>query len=116
RDETVGWSVQGVRPANRPRGRLRQYERWTKARPDWPTELLTVGRELAARARPPLNEESVRVRRRWKFAAQRDDWAERLTADELSGPRLDTLMGDGWLPLLAAADVVSEEVGFAWWQ
>ena len=41
--EGLAWSLQGVRPANHPRGRLRQYAAWTQARPDWPSRLTGLG-------------------------------------------------------------------------
>jgi hypothetical protein len=34
--EKSAWSTQGVRPANRPGFRLRQYLAWVNASPDWP--------------------------------------------------------------------------------
>src|SRR5581483_70215 len=43
--ELEGWSLQGVRPANHPRTRLRQYAAWTHARPDWPARLLASAAE-----------------------------------------------------------------------
>ena len=33
------WSLQGVRPLNHPRLRLRQYADWCAARPDWPARV-----------------------------------------------------------------------------
>ena len=33
------WQLQGVRPANHPLTRLRQYQRWVAASPDWPERL-----------------------------------------------------------------------------
>src|SRR5688572_4575765 len=40
--EADGWSLQGVRPANHPRTRLRQYSEWSRARPDWSSHVLEL--------------------------------------------------------------------------
>ncbi|MEO5957883.1 MAG: DUF2851 family protein, partial [Opitutaceae bacterium] len=44
--EAGSWSLQGVRPANHPRTRLRQYALWTRARPDWPERLNSFASNL----------------------------------------------------------------------
>lgn len=36
----LNWHRQGLRPANQPRARLRQYAAWVRARPDWPERLV----------------------------------------------------------------------------
>src|SRR5438067_341530 len=40
--EAGGWSLQGVRPANQPRTRLRQYAEWIAGHPDWPARMQAV--------------------------------------------------------------------------
>src|SRR5580700_7105692 len=42
------WSVQGVRPANHPHRRLRQYAAWTIERPGWPARLEALAPALSA--------------------------------------------------------------------
>ena len=49
-EEGSGWNWQGVRPANHPRVRLRQYRVWTRARPDWPARLEMLAAELPSGA------------------------------------------------------------------
>ena len=46
--EAGRWSLQGVRPANHPRLRLRQYADWVRERPDWPARLLALADALPA--------------------------------------------------------------------
>jgi hypothetical protein len=68
--EGSAWSLAGVRPANHPRARLRQYAAWARARPDWPAQLgaLAPGRRVSRRARTD-RARSVR-RRPWRHAAR----------------------------------------------
>src|SRR5690606_28261534 len=58
--EAEGWSLQGVRPANHPRTRLRQYAAWCRERPGWPAGV----RELAAGWPVLEREEGTRTARR----------------------------------------------------
>lgn len=102
------WSLQGVRPANHPRTRLRQYAAWTRARPDWPARLAAFSGQLAPPSAPPESSASAlaagtrEARRSLKFTARRARFASELCADALGGTRLDNLVCDGFLPLLAA--------------
>jgi hypothetical protein len=97
--EEDGWSLQGVRPANYPRTRLRQYAAWVRARPDWPAALATIAQRL-----PPADiatgvRETRRVHALTKFRAV---LARDICGDAIGGTRLDNLVCDGFLPLLAA--------------
>jgi hypothetical protein len=96
--EAEGWSLQGVRPANHPRTRLRQYVAWAQARPDWPDLLAKQFEVLPAGFASGTTRE---VRRSLGFTAMRAEVAETLCATTISGSRLDNLVCDGWLPLLA---------------
>jgi hypothetical protein len=81
------WSLQGVRPLNHPRLRLGQYARWCAARPGWPAWLrsnVVCGEEL-------VRSTVGRVRLR-----------DVLCDGVISGSRFDNLMGDGFMPLVAA--------------
>jgi len=93
------WSLQGVRPANHPRTRLRQYAGWVRAVPAWPARLAELGSQLPVVAGSPGS--TAAVRRAGHFA----DWRKRLAGEvaggAVGGPRLDNLICDGWLPLLA---------------
>lgn len=103
--ELEGWSLQGVRPANHPRTRLRQYACWTRERPDWPARVKaaadTLLRPLAAAGGDDA--ESTRdVRRRHGFGDLRERLATEVCAGTVGGTRLDNVICDGLLPLLAA--------------
>ena len=88
------WKLAGLRPANHPKARLVQYLDLVEARPDWPARLLTLscdasGGELATR-------KSLWISR------LRERIATDVLSDKIGGSRLDTLVVDGFLPLLAA--------------
>jgi len=97
--EAGAWSLQGVRPANHPRERLRQYAAWTRGRPDWPARLQQLAGEVPdfrAEAGTPA------VRKVCRLASLRGRLADDVTAGAVVGTRLDNLVCDGFLPLLAA--------------
>ncbi len=93
------WSLQGLRPANHPRVRLRQYTAWTRAHPDWPERLIALAKHV-----PDVAEKSTtgEVRRINGFPDIRREWIDAITAGAIGGTRFDNLMCDGFLPLLAA--------------
>jgi hypothetical protein len=97
--EAGNWSLQGVRPANHPRVRLRQYGSWTQARPDWPALAAAMANTL-----PPVALESPtpEIRRRQQFGARREELAGEVCADAIAGTRLENFVCDGLLPLLSA--------------
>jgi hypothetical protein len=93
------WSLQGVRPLNHPKLRLEQYARWCAARPDWPAWLRShVGSNELARS-----------------AAGRVRLREALCDGVISGSRFDNLMGDGFMPLLAAETGLDLESAWTGW-
>jgi hypothetical protein len=97
--ESNGWSLQGVRPANHPRTRLRQYARWTGEYPNWPERVLDVASTLPAL---DVSGETREVRRGNHFTSMRTRLATEICADEVGGTRLNTLICDGVFPLIAA--------------
>ena len=94
------WRLQGMRPANHPLTRLRQYRDWTTARPDWPERL----RAMAGALSPGEGmAQSTRVARQaLGLKRTRENLARELVADAIGGSRLDNLVCDGFLPLAAA--------------
>jgi hypothetical protein len=94
------WKLQGLRPASHPRERLRQYARWSRKSPDWPARLAAFAPRLpsAAGAAPDV----AAFRKAAKLPALRQCLATELAGDAIGGPRLDTLVCDGFLPLCAA--------------
>lgn len=128
------WSKQGARPANHPRARLRQYARWVAAGPDWPARLAAVfahqrspagkGRARSPDAPPAApgggggpgetapsavagvaGEPSTRDWRRTNGARKlRAAVENEICGVAIGGTRLDNLVCDGFLPLLATRD------------
>ncbi len=97
------WSRQGVRPANLPAARLRQYQVWCAARPDWPTRLaeslskISLSNEAAA-----AGQTTALFRRQNRLAGLSRALRHEVTGDAIGGGRLDTLVCDGFLPLWVA--------------
>lgn len=101
--EAANWHRAGVRPANQPRLRLAQYAEWVASRPDWPRRLAGSGGELVAVAKVFESVAGLRARRRaLELEACRKRLSEDVVAEAIGGTRFDTLVCDGWLPLLAA--------------
>lgn len=94
-----GWSIQGVRPANHPRTRLRQYMEWVRRSPEWPARLASYAADLPQISGAAGTREVRRVQR---FGVWRARVAEAVCGGSLGGPRLDNMVCDGFLPLLAA--------------
>ena len=99
-DQQGAWSLQGGRPANHPRTRLRQYAAWTQGCPAWPARLEGWAAQLIAGAAFATGTRAVR--RTNRFTARRSWVAVEICAGAIGGTRLDTLVCDGFLPLLAA--------------
>ncbi|HVU33313.1 MAG TPA: DUF2851 family protein [Opitutaceae bacterium] len=96
--EADAWSLQGVRPANQPRVRLRQYLAWVRSRPDWPARVAAA----AARLSPVGPEGASRAARRLHhFGSVRDMLADELCAGTVEGSRFENLVCDAVFPLLA---------------
>ena len=92
------WTLSGVRPANHPRHRLHQYAAWVRQSPEWPERLRTAAGQLTEIS----PEESTREQRRAaRFPACRSRFAVLVCGGAVGGTRLDTLVCDGFLPLLA---------------
>jgi hypothetical protein len=104
------WQTQGVRPANHPRSRLRQYQAWVTACPDWPERLRTMSGLLpngGLEAAP-----TKLARQALELAKWRETFSRDLVGDAVGGTRLDTLVCDGLLPLVAAQ--TGRDPGMAW--
>jgi hypothetical protein len=100
-DSGAQWQVQGVRPANHPLARLRQYAAWVRAQPDWPERLRQLAQALPAGGFEAVP--TTLARRSLGLAQWRETFARDLVGGSVSGPRLDNLIGDGFLPLAAGA-------------
>lgn len=117
------WSVQGVRPANQPRRRLRQYASWVRQVPQWPARLES---SLSSLPQSPSDGSpgAAIVRRAGNLSSWREGLAQTVAGGAVSGPRWDTLLCDGFLPLIAAraaaagdlsVDHVLQRVWAAWY-
>ncbi|QYM80368.1 DUF2851 family protein [Horticoccus luteus] len=108
--ERESWSVQGVRPANHPRVRLRQYATWVRARPDWPEALISA----AGRVFEGAGVEATRTfRHKNDLTARRRAWSDLVAGEAVGGTRWDNLVCDGFLPLMAAR--TGEDLFAPWW-
>jgi hypothetical protein len=109
--QASGWSRQGTRPSNHPRRRLAQYAAWVRRCPTWPVALRDLGPDLVAAA-SGIGSGTVRARSRLGLIRWRDRLSGVLGGGAVAGSRLDTLICDGALPLLA---ILREEQLFPWW-
>lgn len=107
----VEWQTQGVRPFNHPRRRLEQYQRWVVAAPDWPLRLQAMLPRLSSCAQVEVAD--GRPRQAFQLAAVKEEMAGHLGAAVVGGTRLDNLVCDGFLPLVAGWQ--SEADLFALW-
>jgi hypothetical protein len=110
--EAASWSLQGVRPANQPHLRLVQYSAWCRAQPDWPGQLARLAGEVPAVSRESCARPTAAVRRQLEMRSLRARLAREIAAESVGGTRLDNLVCDGFLPLLAAR---LDRDPFSWW-
>lgn len=108
--EAGAWSVQGVRPANHPRARLRQYAIWVAARPGWPAALGDVSDHARGFE---WGGATTSQRRDHGLPQLRDRFAEVVCGHAVSGSRFDTLVCDALLPL-AATRMNADALRGAW--
>lgn len=94
----ASWQLQGVRPANHPLTRLRQYQRWAGTCPDWPARL----RNMKLPPGAALLESTKTVRHALGLIKLRAAFARDIAGAAVGGTRLDNLVCDGFLPLVAA--------------
>ena len=96
------WKLTGTRPANHPRTRLAQYLDWVRLRPHWPSDLQSMGQGMG---RVEKGEISRTNRRKLECAALKKKLSDQITVGTVGGTRSDTLVIDGFLPLLAARGI-----------
>lgn len=96
------WKATGTRPANHPLTRLAQYLDWVRSRPYWPSDLQSVGRGMEK----VENGDIFRTNRRTlRCAALKKRLSDQIAVGTVGGTRFDTLVIDGFLPLLAARGI-----------
>lgn len=96
------WARSGVRPANFPEVRLRQYARWVSAVPNWPEAWASMAADWSMVSRACAGLEAGEARRVGGLAARRKSVGRGICGGALGGSRLDTLICDGLLPLWSA--------------
>lgn len=94
------WRLSGIRPANHPKLRLRQYLDWIGRRPDWPRRLKSVLPPLSSGRTEPLH---TLTRKTLGIPDLKKVISESILAHTVGGTRIENLVCDGFLPLLAAA-------------
>lgn len=113
--ERESWSLQGVRPANHPRVRLRQYAAWVQSQPKWPQQLETLAKFAPLLVSDQQGEKTRCFRRRVASTDARDEVRRRICGENLGGTRFETMCCDGWWPLLAAqTDAPTESAWYHW--
>ncbi|MFT3870577.1 MAG: DUF2851 family protein [Nibricoccus sp.] len=109
------WYKQSIRPANHPRARLQQYAQWVAARPDWPQKLLRLSGKLPSLEMAHAFQTGA-VRRAHRWPELTKQLVSQVFGDAVGGTRLNTLICDGMLPLLASqpSAVALSGLWFAW--
>ena len=109
------WTTRGTRPANYPRLRLEQYLHWVVENPDWPRALerwASKGLVDDALASEPTGV----LRRAAEMPRLKREVGARVCSDCVGGSKLDTLICDGFLPLLSARKLGSfKKLWFHWY-
>jgi len=95
------WKLAGLRPANHPRLRLKQYIQLCREQPQWPEKLRKLMEALPEHD-PRATTPTSTARKKLHHAALRTQVDEDLCRGILGGTRLDTLMVDCLLPLGSA--------------
>jgi len=109
------WHRQSIRPANHPLTRLHQYARWVSYRPDWPQQLQRLSGKLPSlEITHAFQTAAVRRAHRWPDLTKQ--LVYQVFGDALGGTRLNTMICDGLLPLLASqpSAVALSGLWFAW--
>jgi hypothetical protein len=107
--EQSNWKLSGLRPANHPQQRLKQYLSIVAQQPDWPQRLAKVFEAF------PVTVDKVptaEFRKLVGLAQLRQEISHNVFSDCLSERRLNTMICDAFLPLATAAGILD---GVAYW-
>ncbi|MFP4674524.1 MAG: DUF2851 family protein [Opitutales bacterium] len=114
-EEAAYWKLSGVRPANHPRTRLRQYCKLVAGNPDWPEKLAArlcspslVGNKASG------SEKTSAFRRAAGLPKLCKILRESVLAGQFGERRCNTLICDGALPLASAAGLLKQAPAY-WW-
>lgn len=110
--ESGAWTLAGIRPANLPLTRLRQYYDLLTKNPSWARLLRDCLLALPEASALPLGLGTKRFRAVAKMSGLREYIAGEIFAGTIGGTRLDTLLVDAFFPL---ASTQSRKDLSAWW-
>lgn len=96
------WKLAGLRPANHPKKRLKQYANLSGHSPDWITRMQAWGKAQRI-SEGTFSRDTKAYRRTKRLTAQRREIADDILGGSIGGTRLDTWMIDGLIPLLAVS-------------
>lgn len=95
------WTTPGVRPANHPKIRLEQFFQSIPAQPHWQEVLLELVNRLP---KGQMSDESTaHFGKKADFSGLQRTFSDRVVSGRIRGSKLDTVICDGFLPLLAAS-------------
>jgi hypothetical protein len=110
--EAAHWRLQGLRPANHPRRRLRQYRQVVQAQPQWPDQLADclqrIPRVEGALPTPAF-------RKTVGLPGWRSMLSESIFSHAIGATRLNTLVVDAVLPLASAAGILDGQGYWMHW-
>ncbi|MEM7791794.1 MAG: DUF2851 family protein [Verrucomicrobiota bacterium] len=110
RSEAAGWKLNGSRPANHPKLRLRQYLQIMSRAPDWPEQLRSV---LGQQTEASATMKTADFRRSVGLRDLCDALRIELLGEVIGEKRFHTLMVDAFLPLAAAEGLIE---GYPYWR
>ena len=101
REQESAWKLTGCRPANHPRLRLEQYLSWCQSRRYWPKLLETLGRNIPVKESRTVESVSSN-RRELNLKVLKERFSSEVLGANVGGMNVDTLICDGFWPLLAS--------------
>lgn len=102
-EQNSAWRLSGLRPANHPKQRLRQYASICQTHPDWPERLGEVFRSFPA---VDLEVSGAAFRRTHGLSKLLERVSSEVFSSTVSAKRLNTLICDALLPLAAAESIL----------
>lgn len=111
-EEQVQWRLSGLRPANHPRVRLKQYTEICRTHPDWPERLEAV---LSGCAVKDAERTGAAFRKQHGLPELTERIAQEVFSGVISAKRLNTLVCDALLPLAQAAGWTEAEAYWLHW-
>ncbi|MDR2512290.1 MAG: DUF2851 family protein [Puniceicoccales bacterium] len=109
-EQSGQWHLAGLRPPNHPLKRIQQYMNVLASHPNWPVRLLAWGEGLPSNfctGAASTTDDTARFRKAQRLSATVKHVQTDLFDNFIGGTRLNTLVVDALLPLLAAHGVHS---------